>query len=277
MLVVAGLHHGNAATIELDAGTGNFLSARERGWGNVGGVLYSPDSGQTWRASNLVGKVVSDVYPDPSTNNVGYAAVVEGSGIAVYRTDDGGAMWGIVGFLPPQAGDLPRGLRVVKTPEGIRLIAGTFLGTWISADGKSWSQASNLPLGQGQWFAVIQAGDRYRAFASITSGDAPGLYASDDLVNWKVQAQGFYRLSESYDKTSVLATDATNQSTKALRFTLNMTDQIDVPMDSLDSAGDFVGSKPSLLRTGGGISTFAASRVAQKLSANIASIRVSSD
>jgi photosystem II stability/assembly factor-like uncharacterized protein len=176
-----------------------------------------------------------------------YAATTEDSRIAVYQTEDGGQTWVPVGTLPPAAGDWPFALEAVAaTSQQTQLVVGTWSGLWSSADGSEWSLVPGLPEGPKQWLAAVQSEKGYRLFVSVTAGEQAGLYASVDLVNWEKVADVAYRLSESFDHSTVLATNE-HQAGQALILSIDSQTSVKMTVPVLRAAGDFTGSAPALL------------------------------
>lgn len=247
----------NPVIVSLDSATGQILPAQRFTWEGSGGVLYSADGGQTWAASDLKGRWVRDVYSDPLKEDQAYAAVIEDDTIHLYQTRDGGKTWALMSDLPAEAGNRAFSLRAVAEPsDGILLLVGTWSGLWVSRGGKGWSRASGLPEGPKQWQGVVQSNKGYRVFVSITSGPDRGLYGSSDLSTWTREAAVPYRLSESYDRQAVLATNEDQRGTALL---LNAQGRKVIALPGalsehvLDAAGAFDGSAPMLLRGGVGV------------------------
>ncbi|MEW6233339.1 MAG: hypothetical protein AB1566_13645, partial [Chloroflexota bacterium] len=142
-------------------------------------------------------------------------------------------------------------LAVVPWPppaHAILLLVGTASGLWVSGDGKAWARVSGLPDGPKQWLRAVQSDTGYRLFVSITAGKDQGLYASSDLSNWTKVANGIYRLSASFDRRMVLATDE-QQPGQALVLSASDQAVLKVPGPVLRAAGAFDGSAPIVLHS----------------------------
>ncbi len=234
------------AMVSIDATTGEVLLAQFQTFGS-GGILYSWDGGQTWDGVALPG--FPKVAPDPLVEDKAYAAATEEFHVAVYQTEDGGKTWALAGTLPDAAGYWPFALEAIAgTSQGTHLLVGTWSGLWSSADGRNWSLVPGLPDGPKQWLAAVQAERGYRLFVSITYGDDRGLYATTDLLNWEKLLDVPYRLSESFDRSMVLAASE-DQADQAL--VLGIDSQRDAKMTMtgpvLRAAGDFTGSGAMIL------------------------------
>lgn len=254
-LKIAGRHNANNAFLEVDASTGRLIAAQERAYDQLGGVLVSSDSGVTWKPSTLIGKLVKSVYADPLVLDSALAPSVEGSTITIYATKDGGHNWAPVSNLPSVAGDWPMFVASVYPAGQQVIIVGTKTGVWLSKDATNWERVTGLPTGQGQWFAQVTDKSTFRVLVSVTSGEKVGLYASNDLVNWQLQKAGYFRLSEAYDRSSVLATDASDETAKATQYSLNDTKDIALPSASIDMAGDFSSMERVVMRKSSGVAS----------------------
>lgn len=237
-LNVAGLYKTQPAFVGLNPATGELTLSQVLAFGESGGVIYSKDAGKTWQASNLANKLVRSIYPDPSHSGQGYAIIVEAFSLALYQTADGGQTWSFVNALPQQAGTWSFSLAAVRDEaDRLQLLVGTQSGLWISTNGKEW-QRSSLPLGPGQWLATIQSGSRYRVLLTISAGEDKGLYSSTNLREWTQISENVFRLSESYDKEAVIATDET-QPNASMLLTLDTENSSGVSGNVLRVAGDF--------------------------------------
>lgn len=247
-ITVRGAHDSLPAIVSVDATTGEVLAARFLTF-NSGGILYSSDAGQTWNASNLTGIMVNAIAADPLTEHQAYAATTQDNQIAVYQTQDGGKTWSLTSSLPPAAGDWPFSLEAIAGPsQTTRLFVGTASGLWSWAGGREWSLVRGLPDGPKQWLAVVQSETAYRLFVSITAGKHRGLYASTDLSSWVKLADSIYRLSESFDQKTVLATDE-QQAHRALLLSIDSETEIEIAEPVLHAAGDFKGAAPMILHS----------------------------
>jgi hypothetical protein len=123
---------------------------------------------------------------------------------------------------------------------------GTWSGLWGSADGGQWSLVPGLPEGPKQWLAAAQSETGYRLFVSVTAGEHAGVYASVDLVNREKLADVAYRLSESFDHSTVLATNE-QQADQALILSVDSQTSMEMAVPVLRAAGDFTGSAPALV------------------------------
>ncbi|MDY6877750.1 MAG: hypothetical protein SWK90_16330, partial [Chloroflexota bacterium] len=234
--------------VSLDATTGAVLAARSLAFGS-GGILYSSDTGQTWHASDLTGRMVNAIAADPMMEDQAYATTTQDGQIAIYQTRDGGKTWTLNSTLPDAAGDWPYSSCAVADPSQTTLLfVGTASGLWGSAEGREWSLVSGLPEGPKQWLAAAQSEAGYRLFVSITAGEHRGLYVSTDLSSWVRLADGTYRLSESFDRQTVLATDE-QRAGQALLLSIDGEADTKVPEPVLHAAGDFKGSAPTILHS----------------------------
>ena len=243
-ITVRGGRGSQPAIVSLDATTGAVLAARHQTLG-LGGILYSSDGGQTWSGREFPG--VPAVTAEPFVQDKAYAATTEDSRIAVYSTQDGGNTWAPVGTLPPAAGDWPFAIEAVaSTSQETQLVVGTWSGLWSSDDVRQWSLVPGLPEGPKQWLAAVQSETGYRLFVSVTAGEDPGTYASVDLVNWEKVADVAYRLSESFDRSTVLATNE-QQADQALVLSIDSQTSVKMTVPVVRAAGDFTGSAPALV------------------------------
>lgn len=274
VVVVRGTHRGKPAMVDLDANTGAILAARFLTFADSGGILYSADAGETWSASSLAGKMIPALQADPLTADQAYAAATENGQISTYQTRDGGRTWALMSELPAAAGEWPFALNAVAGPSGaVSLLVGTHSGLWISTDRKTWDQAAGLPQGPKQWLGAVQSNAGYRVFASITAGQEQGLYASTDLAHWTRVASGNYRLSESFDRQTVLATDE-GQSGQALVLSASGQARLQVPGSVLHAAGAFDGSAPMIVHVSSGVSQFSGPTERRSLTVPVASLAV---
>jgi photosystem II stability/assembly factor-like uncharacterized protein len=243
-ITVRGSRGSQPAIVSVDATTGTVLAAQHQTLG-LGGILYSSDRGQTWRGSEFPG--VPAVTADPLVENKAYAATTQDSVIAVYQTEDGGETWRLPATLPPAAGDWPFAMEAVATrSQETQLLVGTWSGLWGSADDGQWSLVPGLPEGPKQWLAAAQSETGYRLFVTVTAGEHPGLYATVDLANWEKVAGVAYRLSESFDHSTVIASNE-QQADQALILSVDKQRSIEMAMPVLRAAGDFTGSAPALV------------------------------
>ncbi len=232
------------AMISVDGTTRAVLFARHQMLG-LGGILHSSDGGQTWSGTEIPG--VPSVTADPFAEHKAYAATTEDSRIAIYQTQDGGETWVQVGMLPPAAGDWPFALEAVPTKsQETRLLVGTWSGLWSWADGSEGPLVPGLPEGPKQWLAAVHSEAGYRLFVSVTAGQDRGTYATVDLVNWEKLSDVAYRLSESFDHSTVLATNE-ERADQALVLGLDSERKIEMTVPVLRAAGDFTGSAPALV------------------------------
>lgn len=277
ILMVRGAFHGWPAIVSLDAATGGVISSRSLAFAQSGGILYSPDAGETWRASNLEGKMITALYANPLAVDWAYAVAVENGVITIYQTRDGGQTWAALGNLPDAAGDWPFSLgAVIRSRHATSLLVGTASGLWTSDDGKTWSQVIGLPEGPKQWLGIIQSDTAYRLFVSITAGKDRGLYVSSDLSHWTGISSSVYRLSESFDRHMVLATDE-EQPNQALAFNISDQKLLSVPRSVLHAAGAFDDSAPMLLHSSAGSGRLSHQIEKLTLSAAVASLAAAPD
>lgn len=248
-IVVLGSMGAWQAQIRLDSRTGEVLSSEILTYAPTGGILYSTDSGLSWQASTLTGKMVSAVAADPKREARGYAIAAEKEALTAYQTVDGGRTWGRVGYLPQEAGDWAFNALAVGGPSGsLSLLVGTWTGLWSSPDGRTWSHIEGLPGGPAQWLAAVQADKGQRVLVSISAGDNRGLYSSADMDNWTRLDDRPYRLSQSFDGGAVLATSEETVG-KGLLFDLEGEKEVTLPANVLEAAGDLSGQGPVLMRS----------------------------
>ncbi len=246
VVIVTGMAGRRPARICLDPGTGIVLSSQIYTYAPVGGVLYSTDSGHSWKASTLTGKMVIVLARSPLRDRA-YAIAAEKEGIFVYQSDDGGKTWQALGRLPKEAGDWAFDLAAIAPASRVSLLVGTWTGIWFSEDGRAWSRVEGLPEGPVQQVAVIQSEQGFRVLASISAGASRGLYSSRDLKRW-VKLEGYtYRLSESFDRRTILAVN--EEKAEGIIFDLENRKSISLPGLVLEASGDFQGSAPILLRS----------------------------
>ncbi len=279
-IAIMGAVSQSLAQIRLDPQTGAVISSQIFTYAPIGGILYSTDSGQSWKASSLNGKMITALSSDPQHANLAYAVAAEKEGIAIYKTNDSGKTWQWMGNLPQQAGSWPFDLLAFADSSGkVSLLVGTWNGIWSSGDGQNWSKLAMSPDGPAQWMATVKSGRDNRFLVSISSGENRGLYSSRDLTQWTKVAENVYRLSESFDGQTVLATSE-EKTDQGLVFGLNDERVISLTDSILNAAGDFRGQSSVLLRSpvsGTGIAQTMESPVAWTLSVPVASLAASPD
>lgn len=238
VVTVRGSRGNLPAIIRMDASNGTLHEAKAMGF-EAGGILYSRDAGQTWHASDLTDKMIMAVIPDPTTPGQVYAVGTQNQQIIVYRTQNGGKNWAYFGSLPKSAGDWPFDLEATMDSSGkVHLLVGTWSGVWSSMDGKQWISLSGLPEGPKQWLAVAHSPQGGRLFVSVTAGEKPGVYASEDFSNWSQLTPEPLRLSKSFDAQTVLATNEQSTASAWLLSSKGET-QIELEEPILRAAGDF--------------------------------------
>ncbi|MFZ6026215.1 MAG: WD40/YVTN/BNR-like repeat-containing protein [Chloroflexota bacterium] len=250
----------NDMIIMANPSSGELVRALVRTFDKAGGILFSDDGGITWHSSNLSGVMTMAIAKDLYHPNQAYAVVSDGVRITLYSSTNGGKTWSNVGQLPPDAGNWVASMEIVpgigSTPftadqaQKESFVVTTRHGAWVSSDCKDWSQIAGLPAGPIQWTAMRNGQQNYQVFVSVIDGPEKdkGLYASSNLVDWeKVQDKGYYRLSESYDKTQVMAIE--QNSDRALLFTRQGSEAIVLPSEANDAAGDFSRPEHTVLRT----------------------------
>lgn len=244
---VLGMATGWTARVQIEPRNGLVLSTQIYTYAPVGGILYSPDSGNTWLASTLNNRMVMAISPDPRQIDWAYAVTAEVNGIGLYRTQDGGMSWKLMGYLPPEAENWPFDLLVMQIPSSEMLfLVGTRNGLWFSLDGTSWKQAPTLS-GSVQWLASITSGDEYQILATVSSGERRGLYSTRNFAEWEWirVSETIYRLSESFDKQMVIAV---NEEQPGNGFLLDIvtSQEVMLPKGVLYFAGDFQGESPAI-------------------------------
>ncbi|MCK6624566.1 MAG: hypothetical protein L6R45_05260 [Anaerolineae bacterium] len=242
ILSVVGASKQTPAVAVLDPETGQVSKTQRYTLAQLGGILYSTDAGSTWQASNLTARMVNAVAKDLTKPGIAYAVAPQEKTLLLYRTEDGGQNWTAKGELPSEAGNWAYNLAVASNLNGnTYLLVGTASGLWSSTDeGNQWIQATSLPSGPLQWLAVIQDDKIVKIFSSVTAGPNVGLYSSTDLASWTKEAEGIFRLSESFDYKAVAATDE-NQD-QALLIGGENRSTLKVPFGTLRLAGDFAGT-----------------------------------
>jgi photosystem II stability/assembly factor-like uncharacterized protein len=241
IITIRGIVENVPAIISIDANNGEMISAKQLSF-EGGGILFSKDKGQTWRASDLIGTMIIKIVADPIMAEHAYAVGTDGYKITIYQTVNGGESWSIFNELPNSAGYWPYDLAMARDPLGqIMLFVSTESDIWISKDSKTWETVLGLPEGPKQWLEVAYTdSNEYRLFASITYGDHQGLYGTDNLSQWDHINDLPLRLSPSYDRKWVLATNDQNIGKAIL---LSKTDELtfDQFEPILRAAGDFNG------------------------------------
>ena len=172
----------------LLAGTGNFI------YGDWGGVYLSTDAGMTWRrtmgsaylvdpknAGPKYGDQISAVEYAVSNPQIAYAA----SGLAMYRSQDGGQTWKMVAGSPSHPGFGPPGMNVgipvdfqVDPRNPDRIFVNNYTGgNFLSSDGGvSWVSASKGYTGADLHSVSVDPSDARRVYTIGRSGP----FRSDD-------------------------------------------------------------------------------------------------
>lgn len=243
VITIIGSYNRRTSLVSINASNGNLEQAKKQMFGG-GGILYSWDAGKTWQASNLSNIFVTKVAKDLWSDQVAYAGATKGGHNLVYKTEDGGKSWQLWGTLPFTAEDWPFCIEVVGSDADSRkILVGTWTGLWSSTDGQTWSLLENLPEGPKQWMGQARSGKDYRLLVTITAGAHKGLYGSTDLSAWAKLSERTYRISESFDKKSILATDETVQDENSiLKIDVTSKTPVHIPGKLLFAAGDFDGS-----------------------------------
>lgn len=267
VIQVIGAIRDQPAAVTIEASTGTLKGAQQRTYAGTGGVLFSPDQGRTWRASDLVGQMVTAIANDPTRDNVGYASIAQSTGIAVYRTSDGGAHWTEVGRLPETAGTWPYTIATIQlaTASHPSLLVGTRTGLWLSGDqGKTWALVTGLSAGPAWQVAAVDGDRGPKVFVSVVRDPSnAALYSSSDLTNWIKEADGVFRLSQSADRRSILALSESQQhlgrlylasgELVSLPFPTNTMPAVRMRGPALRAAGLFNSSTPILVESPDGI------------------------
>jgi len=211
----------------------------------TGGVLYSIDSGQTWQASNLTNQMVTNVARDLNKLGVAYAVVAQPEMLLLYQTENGGREWIQRGKLPVEAGNWAYDLVIANFDNEDVILVSTISGVWLSTGGNDWKQLSTLPPNP-TGLAILQENKTAKIFANVITGLGTGtLYSSTDLDIWITEAEGAFRLSESFDYRTVAATN--EDETQAFLFGSGKNSALNVPLGTLRLAGDFGGDGPIIL------------------------------
>lgn len=232
------------AIVILDPDTGQ-VEAQYYTVAPLGGILYSADSGQTWQASNLTNQMVNAVARDLNKPGVAYAIIAQPETLLLYRTENSGQEWIQRGKLPLEAGNWAYDLIVANFNDGTFILVSTASGIWVSTAGNDWKQVSSLPANP-TGLAILQEDKTTKVFANVITGLGTGtLYSSIDLVSWGTEAEGAFRLSESFDYRTVAATN--EEKTQALLFGSGKNSALSVPLGALRLAGDFDGDGPLVL------------------------------
>ncbi|MBC7228345.1 MAG: hypothetical protein H5T61_15205, partial [Thermoflexales bacterium] len=245
---VVGAMGTRRAQVLVDARSGGIISAQIYTWAKEGGVLYSPDGGQTWFDSNLRGRMVRAITADPVDATIAYAVGPGDYGITVYRTQDSGQHWEEWGHLPSETGDWPFDVVASRDDGGhTTLLVATWTGIWESRDGLSWIRVKDGPPGPVQWLAGLKSRDGERIVASVTAGEDRGLYVSN-AGRWTLLARGLYRLSPSSDQRSLIAL---NDESPGKAWLIEAERQEMVPLSTpvLEAAGDFPEERQWLVRS----------------------------
>lgn len=226
-----------------------------------GSVLYSSDGGLTWEESDLTDVWVTSIDRDTTVEGRAFASVGTEAGIEVYETVDGGATWSLAGRLPDAAGFEAYELLAVHLAGELKLLVGTSLGLWLSEDeGGTWERVAGLPEGYPRWLAAIEDGGDARVFVAVPglSEQAPesGIYASSDLVIWTKVASEGSRLSESFDRTKVLAMDREDSGAGGVVFTATGASELLTPPRTHDAAGTFDEARPLVAVAGSNVHVF---------------------
>jgi photosystem II stability/assembly factor-like uncharacterized protein len=165
--------------VSLGKGTGGriYLGTAD------GHVFFSGDGAESWELRGRVGTrvdgVVTSLVADPHAGSRVYAAVwyqAAGAGGGVFRSDDGGRTWSLLG-LPNEA---VRALEMASANPEV-LIAGTRSGVFRSRDaGKNWERIS--PEGDAELRNVDSL--------AIDPANADLIYVGTYHLPWKTQDGG---------------------------------------------------------------------------------------
>ncbi len=285
---VVGTNSELGVFVELDALSGKPVASYQQDYAN-GAVLNSADAGVTWHPSDLADGAVRAVANDPISTSTTYAVAASTTGIEVYGSDDWGATWGRVGQLPVAAGTWPYDIEALVLPASKTpgLLVGTPSGLWLSTDrGTTWSQVAGLPAGPAWQVAAAGEESSPVVFVTVVPGpDEAVVYSSADLISWKEELQGAFRLSESLGGTSVLAIDETQPAEGTIlgpgeRDAVRLPATSNLPQDVvLRAAGRFGGTSPVVAESPSGIYVLDANGVTWRktLDTSLASIALSPD
>lgn len=171
-LAVLGSASGFTARIEVDPASGTVLSREQLVPADTGGLIFSPDSGMRWEATDLTGMVFA-----MTTDETGAYAIEESRGGSTLWHSPDGRMWSERAKLPLLDGH--RVFALVSTGDGA-LLAGTTDGVMRSDDGGREWHAAGL-IGPVQFLAADTSG---RVVATVTAGPGLGSFELREPGEW---------------------------------------------------------------------------------------------
>jgi hypothetical protein len=244
----------NEALVMINPLSGKVEKVVKRSFANAGGILYSEDGGLTWHASNLTKTMTNGVTKDLTSQSIGYAVTTNEIQITVFETQDGGKTWTELSKLPTSAGGWPTSITMVPSSwlnnnakDPVVFIT-THTGVWQSLDTVTWTQVPSLPSIPYQWSTIMKTKDGIRIFVSGSQ-----LFTSDNLLDWNQFGQdGWYRLSPSFDHTQVIVTNQNLE--ESWLFTDKDQRLINLPLETMDAAGDFNRLEHIIVRKNGSVS-----------------------
>lgn len=229
---VMGELNGKPAMVTINASSGQISSSKTRTY-DGGSVLYSSDSGLTWRVSNLLGKTVTALGIDPSASNTAYAVTTESTGLSFRASTNFGVTWSTVSQLPVGAGRWVYDITKLVGPPS-QIIISSKNGMWKSTDsGQTWTQVTGLPSNDPFMMRRMSGATGEKLVVTFASG----VYTSSDLVTWILRLPGAYFLSSSSDSQQIAAIDPLKYPSTVVVLTSTNQVSFTIPAGSLRMAG----------------------------------------